>query len=125
MGFSDWIELLVVFYTNVCPFAATRRDGQHGCTTTTATSKVKERLLAIFGHCMIMCTWSRALCQPNCLAPVLQNSWQNNYVRIGPVSEAALSAIVFVSMIADRPMEMAIIVSDPKKSAVHDRLMFR
>jgi hypothetical protein len=48
---------------------------------------------------------------------VLQNSWQNNYVRIGPVSEAVLSAIVFVSMIADRPMEMAIIVSDPQKKA--------
>jgi hypothetical protein len=49
---------------------------------------------------------------------VLQNSWQNNYVRIGPVSEAVLSAIVFVSMIADRPMEMAmaIIVSDQKQA---------
>jgi uncharacterized membrane protein len=46
---------------------------------------------------------------------VLQNSWQNNYVRIGPVSEAVLSAIVFVSMIPDRRMEMAIIVSNPKK----------
>jgi hypothetical protein len=57
--------------------------------------------------------------------PVLQNSWQNNYVCIGPVSEAVLSAIVFVSMIADRPMEMAIIPSDTKNSAVRDRLMFR
>jgi hypothetical protein len=57
---------------------------------------------------------------------VLQNSWQNNYVRIDPESEAVHSAIVVVSMIADRPMEMAIIVSHPqKKSAVHDRLMFR
>jgi hypothetical protein len=46
---------------------------------------------------------------------VLQNSWQNNYVRIGPVSDAVLTAIVFVSMIANRPMEMAIIVSDPQK----------
>jgi hypothetical protein len=49
---------------------------------------------------------------------VLQNSWQNNYIRIGHVSEAVLSAIVFVSMIADRPMEMAIIVSDPQRQAV-------
>jgi hypothetical protein len=71
--------------------------------------------------------------------PVLQNLWQKNHVRIGPVSEAVLSAIVFASMIADRPMEMAVIVSDPQKqanvqclrlcqtssNAVHDRLMFR
>jgi hypothetical protein len=49
---------------------------------------------------------------------VLQNSWQNNYVRIGPASEAVLSAIIFVSMIADRPMEIAIIISDPQKQAV-------
>jgi hypothetical protein len=43
-------------------------------------------------------------------------SWQNNYVRIGPVTEAVLSAIVFVSMIADGPMEMAFIVSDPQQT---------
>jgi hypothetical protein len=46
---------------------------------------------------------------------VLHISRQNNYVRIGPVTEAVLSAIVFVSMIADGPMEMAIIVSDPQQ----------
>jgi hypothetical protein len=47
---------------------------------------------------------------------VLHISRQNNYVRIGPVTEAVLSAIVFVSMIADGPMEMAIIVSDPQQN---------
>jgi hypothetical protein len=46
---------------------------------------------------------------------VLHISWQNIYVRIGPVTEAVLSAIVFVSMIADGPMELAIIVSDPQQ----------
>jgi hypothetical protein len=34
--------------------------------------------------------------------------WQNNHVRIGPVTEAVLSAIVFVSMIADGAMGMAV-----------------
>jgi hypothetical protein len=48
-------------------------------------------------------------------AAVLHISRQNNYVRIGPVTEAVLSAIVFVSMIADGPMEMAILVLDPQQ----------
>jgi hypothetical protein len=45
MGLSDWIELLVVLYTNVCmplccSFRAQRHDGQHGCLTTAASSRV-------------------------------------------------------------------------------------
>jgi hypothetical protein len=38
--------------------------------------------------------------------------------RIGPLTAAMLIAVVFVSMIADGPMGMAIIISDRKKKAL-------
>jgi hypothetical protein len=76
------------------------------------------------GVYFMFCSWTfvehaqfdiSCIATPQQCTSVLQNSWQNNYVRVGPVSEAVLTAIVFVSMIANRPMEMAIIVSDPQK----------
>jgi hypothetical protein len=49
--------------------------------------------------------------------PDLQNSWQNNYLCIGPPIETVLSAVVFGSMIADGALEMAIIGTDPQNKA--------
>jgi hypothetical protein len=76
MGLSDWIELLVVKYTNVCMprFCSMRAkrcdDGQHGCAASTTTSN--NALSDKVEHRLIICTWvTSSLPAHNslCLAP--------------------------------------------------------